>query len=79
MKYSLLLLLTLFSTTVFAIGTNEITGTFEVDQKITGVESDARYLTGATYAADADNTRIPASTDDSKKISHVTELTGTFE
>ncbi len=79
MKFSLLLF-ALFSTTVFAIGTNELTGTFEIDQKVTGVEHNASFLTGATSADAVDKTRSPASVaDENKEISHVTELTGTFE
>ena len=79
MKFSLLLF-ALFSTTVFAIGTNELTGTFEIDQKITGVENHASFLTGATSSDAVDKTRSPASAEEEKKeISHVTELTGTFE
>lgn len=79
MKFSLLAF-ALFSTTVFAIGTNELTGSFEVSVNNTSVESDARFLTGATSPEAADKTRSPASVEEKKKeISHVTELTGTFE
>lgn len=78
MKFSLLAF-ALFSTTVFAIGTNELTGSFEVSDKIPSVESDARFLTGATSVEAADKTRSPASAEENKnEISHVTEMTGSF-
>ncbi len=79
MKFSLLAF-ALFSTTVFAIGTNELSGSFEIATNIPAVNSDARFLTGATSSDAVDKTRSPASAAEEKKeISHVTELTGTFE
>ncbi len=79
MKFSLLLF-ALFSTTVFAIGTNELTGSFEVANNIPSVESNDSFLTGATSSDSVDKSRMPASVqDDRKSPSHVTELTGTFE
>lgn len=79
MKFSLLAF-ALFSSTVFAIGTNELTGSFDIADNKSSVSSDARFLTGATSSEAADKTRSPASVDEeNKKISHVTELTGTFE
>jgi len=79
MKFSLLAF-ALFSTTVFAIGTNELTGSFDISPDSHFVESDARFLTGATSPEAADKTRSPASVDnENNDISHVTELTGTFE
>lgn len=79
MKFSLLTF-ALFSTTVFAIGTNELSGSFDISLNAPTVDSDARFLTGATSPEAADKTRSPASAAHEKKdISHVTELTGTFE
>ncbi len=80
MKFSLFLF-ALFSTTVFAIGTNELSGSFEIKDSITNHEQESDgFLTGATSVEGTDISRMPASVDDTNKnISHVTELTGTFQ
>ncbi len=80
MKFSLLAF-ALFSTTVFAFGTNELTGSFGINEKnIPAVVSDASFMTGATSSDSVDKSRMPASVQDERKSpSHVTELTGTFE
>ncbi len=79
MKFSLLIF-ALFSTTVFAIGTNELSGSFDFKDSVINHEQNDGFLTGATSVEVKDTSRMPASVDDeNKKISHVTELTGTFE
>jgi hypothetical protein len=80
MKFSLFLF-ALFSTTVFALGTNELTGTFGLKLgKVKPLKQNDGFLTGATSVERSEKSRAPASIDDTnKKISHVTELTGTFE
>ena len=80
MKFSLFAF-ALFSTTVFAIGTNELTGSFDITEKnIPALVSDASFMNGATSSVLVDKSRMPASEQDEiKSPSHVTELTGTFE
>ena len=79
MKFSLFAF-ALFSTTVFAIGTNELTGSFDVLPQHQKVQVDARYMTGAT-AQGEDKSRLPASVEEKKEeVSLGTnDLTGSFE
>lgn len=77
MKFSLFAF-ALFSTTVFALGTNELTGSFEVLPQHKIVKEDARYMTGAT-AQGEDKSRHPAH-ENKKEVSLGTnDLTGSFE
>ncbi len=79
MKFSILAF-ALFSTTVFAIGTNEVTGSFESFDKVPTVEVDDRYLTGASHVELSDNSRMPASVAEKQgEVSSVNEVTGSFE
>ncbi len=78
MKISLLIFV-IFSTTAFAIGTNDQTGSFAIEENSSDIETDARFLTGASIDS-PDKSRMPASDkEEVQEISHVTELTGTFE
>lgn len=79
MKISLFAL-ALFSTAVFAIGTNELTGSFEDSKQVTAREGDDQFYTGSSSFEVVEKTRVPASVEGKRQnISHVTELTGTFE
>lgn len=79
MKFSLLVF-ALFSTTVFAIGTNELTGTFEVKTEAHKYVPGTNHLTGASEKMAQDKSRMPASvTEEKENFKPYTELTGTFE
>lgn len=78
MKFSLLAF-ALFSTTVFAIGTNELTGTFDINKPVPKYEVGTNHLTGASEKAAQDKTRMPASEKKEETFRPYTELTGSFE
>lgn len=78
MKFSLFLF-AIFSTTVFAIGTNELTGTFEVKTPVPKSEVGSNNLTGATEKYSVTKTRMPASEQKEEKVPQHNELSGTFE
>ncbi|MFL5785752.1 MAG: hypothetical protein ACJ76H_14135 [Bacteriovoracaceae bacterium] len=78
MKFSLFAF-ALFSTAVFAIGTNELTGTFEVKTSPVQFQPGTNHFTGASEKDAPTKTRMPASEQAEKKLPLHNELTGTFE
>lgn len=78
MKFSLLGF-ALFSTTVFAIGVNDLTGASDPILKTPKTNLDMAYLNGASTKETVDKSRMPASQAEEKVLPQYTELTGTFE
>ncbi len=79
MKYFILFSL-LLSTQAFAIDFNKVTGSFDIEKKVSNQEDMAKVAYGS-FESKTDKTRLPASTNEStqKTNSEVNEVTGTFE